>query len=63
MYAGNQSDHQLSEKNSAEGFFNISRATKFIAIKIANPTNPTFLIALNEFIVGYVLPTFRPRRW
>jgi len=70
MYAGNQSDHQLSEKNSAEGCFNISKATKFTAITIASPSNPTVLIVLNEFIVGFLIPhhvlrppDFRPRRW
>jgi hypothetical protein len=55
MYAGNQSNHQLSEKNSAEGFFNRSKATKFTAITIANPTSPTDLIVLNEFIVGFLI--------
>ena len=46
-YDGNQSDHHLSEKYSADAFFNISNATKFKAIVIAIPTNP---IILNDFI-------------
>ena len=48
MYDGNQPDHDLSEKYSADAFFNISNATKFKAIVIASPTNP---IILNDFIV------------
>jgi hypothetical protein len=47
MYDGNQPDHHLSEKYSADAFFNTSNATKFKAIVIASPTNP---IILNDFI-------------
>jgi len=46
-YDGNQSDHHLSEKYSADAFFHTSNATKFKAIVIASPTNP---IILNDFI-------------
>ena len=53
MYAGNQSDHHLSEKNSADAFFNRSKAIKFKAIVIASPSNPipSNPIVLNGFRV------------
>ncbi len=47
IYDGNQSDHHLSEKYSADALFNIKKATKFKAIVMASPTNP---IILNDFM-------------
>ena len=54
MYDGNQTDHHLSEKYSADVFFNKSNAIKFKAIVIVSPTNPdtpnTNMTILNGFI-------------
>jgi hypothetical protein len=47
MYDGNQPEHHLSEKNSADAVLNMSNANKFETIVIASPTNP---IILYDFI-------------
>jgi hypothetical protein len=50
-YIGNQWDHHLSEKNSADALFSISNATKFKTIVIASPTNPIILDVFMFFCV------------
>jgi hypothetical protein len=57
VYDGSQTDHHASEKYTAAALFNKSNATKFKAIVIASPTNPTnvsepaSLNDLNGFII------------